>query len=87
MKSEEIVQKVISLMSSIFEVRGFDTDLIECADLIDDMGMDSITFISLVVELEAEFEIMIPNDLLVLSNFNNANAIAKIVECELTAKT
>ena len=49
MKNEEIKSIVISVIYNLFKENGYDIRVIEYANLIDDMGMDSITFISLVV--------------------------------------
>lgn len=62
MTTDEIKTEVINLISELFKDKGFDTDIIEYADLVDDMGMDSITFISIVVEIEAKFNIEVPDE-------------------------
>lgn len=84
MTTDEIKNKVINLISELFKDKGFDTDIIEYADLVDDMGMDSITFISIVVELEAKFDITVPDDMLTMENVKNISTITSIVENELT---
>ena len=52
MTIENIKKELINLVSTLFADKGFDVDIIEYVDLIDDLGMDSITFISLIVEIE-----------------------------------
>ena len=47
MTTETIKHEVIELISELFKDKGFDIDIIEYVDLIDDLGMDSITFISM----------------------------------------
>ena len=42
--------------------------------------MDSITFISIVVEIEDVFEITVSDDLLLIENFRNVDSIIQIVE-------
>lgn len=69
MTTETIKQEVIELISELFKDNGFDIDILEYVDLIDDLGMDSITFISIVVEVEAHFGIEVPDDMLLLENF------------------
>lgn len=86
MTVEKIKSELITLISDIFQDRGFDTDIIEYADLIDDMSMDSITFISVIVELEAKFGIIVPDDMLVMENFRNVDNITEIIEKELIKK-
>ena len=43
-------------------------------------GMESITFVSVVVEVEDLFGITIPDDVLLLDCFRNVNGILKIIE-------
>lgn len=81
MTTEIIKQEVIELISELFKDKGFDIDIFEYVDLIDDLGMDSITFISIVVEVEAHFGIEIPDDMLSLENFR----CLKNIVCMLTS--
>ncbi len=83
MTTEEIKTEVIDLISELFGDKGFDTDIIEYADLVDDMGMDSITFISIVVELEVKFDITVSDDMLLIDNFKKVDDIVAVVENEL----
>lgn len=87
MTTETIKQEIIELVSELFKDKGFDIDIIEYVDLIDDMGMDSITFISIVVEIEAHLGIEVPDDMLLLENFKCVDDIVNIVENELSKKT
>ena len=86
MKTETIKQEVIELVSELFKDKGFDIDIIEYVDLIDDMGMDSITFISIVVEIEAHFGIEVPDDMLLLENFKCVDDIISVIENGLSKK-
>lgn len=87
MTAETIKQEVIELISELFKDKGFDIDIIEYVDLIDDLGMDSITFISIVVEVEAHFGIEVPDDMLLLENFKCVEDIVSIIENELLKKS
>ena len=87
MTKEKIKQEVIEMISELFMNKGFDSDIIEYVDLIDDFGMDSITFISIVVEVEAHFDIIVPDDMLLLENFKCVEDIVSIVENELSKKS
>lgn len=80
-----IKNEVVELISELFSDKGFDTDIIEYIDLIDDAGMDSITFISIVVEIEAKFNITVPDEMLVMDNFRNVDGIVALVEQEKSA--
>ena len=87
MTTEAIKREVINVISELFKDNGFDIDMLEYVDLIDDLGMDSITFISIVVEVEAHFDIEVPDDMLLLENFKCVDDIVSIVENELSKKT
>ena len=87
MKTETIKQEVIELVSELFKNKNFDSDIIEYVDLIDDLGMDSITFITIVVEMETHFGIEIPDDMLLLENFKCVDGIVSIIEKELSKKS
>lgn len=86
MNREEIKEKLITLCSEIFQNSGVDTDLIEYVDFVDDLGMDSITFISIVVEVEAYFNIEVPDDMLLMDNFKKVDKIVNIIVNELDSK-
>lgn len=77
-----IKNEVVELISRLFSGKGFKTDIIEYIDLIDDAGMDSITFISIVVEIEAKFNIIVPDEMLIIDNFRNVDGIINLVEQE-----
>ena len=87
MTTETIKQEVIELISDLFKDKGFDIDIIEYVDLVDDLGMDSIIFISIVVELETHFVLQVPDDMLLLDNFRFVNDIVSIVENELSKES
>ena len=87
MTTETIKQEVIEVISELFKNKGFDIDLLEYVDLINDLGMDSITFISIVVEIEAHFDIEVPDDMLLLEKFKCVDDIVSIVENEISKKS
>lgn len=81
-----IKNEVIDLISELFSDKGFDTDIVEYIDLIDDAGMDSITFVSIVVEIEAKFDIIVPDEMLAMDNYRNVGDIVTIVEHLINAR-
>ena len=87
MTADTIKQKVIELISNFFKDKGFDVDVIEYVDFIDDLGMDSITFISIIVEIEALFYIEIPDDILLIENFKCVDDIVTIVGNEFLKRS
>ena len=87
MTTETIKQRIVELISQLFEDKGFDAGVIEYVNLIDDLGMDSLTFISIVVEVEACFGIEVPDNMLLLEKFKCIDDIVSIVESELSNKS
>lgn len=85
MEKSEIKVKILEILSNLFQNTGIDTDVLEFVDLIDDLGMDSVNFISLIVELEAEFDIQIPDEWLLMDKFRECSLILSAVE-ELIAQ-
>ena len=86
METERIKAELICLISEMFKDKGFDVDVVEYVNLIDDAGMDSITFISLIVEIEARFNIIVPDELLLMEKFSNVDEIVAIIENVLMSK-
>lgn len=87
MNQDVIKKELISLLAELFTDTGIDTDLFEYVDLIDDLGMDSVTFISIIVEVEARFGITVPDDKLLMEEFKNVDSIISIVLNELNEKS
>lgn len=87
MTTDDIKTEVIQLISELFEDKGFDINIIEYTNLIDDMGMDSITFISIVIEIEAKFNITVPDDMLLMDNFKKIDDIVTVVEQKLAKQS
>ncbi|MDG3131952.1 phosphopantetheine-binding protein [Streptococcus suis] len=52
-----------------------EVDFTTCTNLIDEHYLDSLTIISLVTELEEEFNITIPTVEIIPQNFNSAQEI------------
>lgn len=80
---DEIKEKVIKLCNEVLEDSDIDADMIEYVDFSDDLGMDSIKFISLIVEIESRLNIIIPDDYLLIDYFNNIDNIMQIVMSEI----
>ena len=82
----EIKNRIITILSQLFAESGVDTDILEYVDLVDDLGMDSINFISLIIELEAEFDVQIPDEWLLMEKFRTYTLIYDAVEYLLSEK-
>ena len=80
MEPNIIKTKLIDMLTKLYPNSDVDTDVLGYVDLIDDFGMDSITFISIVIEIEAVFDIVIPDDSLLMENFRCVDSIIGIVE-------
>lgn len=57
-----------------------DVDYANCTDLIDGHYLNSLAIISLIAELEEEYDITIPAVEIVPDNFNSAERIMKMIE-------
>ena len=47
------------------------------------LGLSSISFVTIIVSLEEEFQITIPNEKLILSQMNTIDKISEIIEMEM----
>ena len=79
MNREEIKEKLIALVAVIFQNFDVDMDLLEYVDFEDDLGMDSITFITLIVEIEEHFGIVVPDEIILMENFKTIADVTRIV--------
>ena len=70
------MERLIEILEDIHP----DIDYATCTDLIDGHRLDSLSIISLVAELEDEYDITIPAVEIIPANFNSAAAILKMVE-------
>ena len=72
----EILEKVIEILSDLHE----DIDFTTCTTLIDDKILDSFDIITVITEINSEFDVAIPADKIIPENFNSAQALAALVE-------
>lgn len=70
------MEKLIEILEDIQP--GIDYE--NCEDLIDGHRIDSLSIISLVAEIEDEFDITIPAVEIIPANFNSAKAIYAMIE-------
>lgn len=83
MNENQIRKKLKTLCIDVLGSMDVDMDIIEGVNFIDDMGMDSIGFITLIVEIETQFGITVPTDKLLMENFATIDDVLKIVTVEL----
>lgn len=86
MTTEIIKQEVVKIIAEIFKDMEYNTNVIDQTDLMNDFGMDSVIFISVVVEIETHFDIEVSDELLLPENFKCVDNIVKIVKTEIDKK-
>ena len=70
------MEKLIEILQGIEDGVDYET----CTTLIDEGYLDSLAIISLVAEIEEEFDVQIPAVEIVPNNFNSAKAIWDLIE-------
>ena len=74
-----VEERLKELLLRHFKVFDLAKDVIMYVDFVEDLEMDSLTFVSLIVEIEDEFEIVIPDEILDMDKFKNYESILKII--------
>lgn len=78
MKNKDICEYITKLYNAIKEdsggVYGVDNDS------IDNIVVDSIEFVQLIVQIESDFNIEIPDEYLIPSELNSISKIATVIE-------
>ncbi|MCI1269349.1 MAG: phosphopantetheine-binding protein [Ruminococcus sp.] len=69
------MEKLIEILEDIEP----EVDFTSCKTLIDDHILDSLSIISLIAELEDEFDITIPTVEIIPANFNSAEAMLALI--------
>lgn len=70
-------------MDILLEILGdmhSDIDFKTCETLIDDGVLDSFDIITLVAEIDSEFDVTIPVEEIIPDNFNSARALYALIE-------
>ena len=80
---EGIKEKVIGIIAELFAQENVDRDLLEYVNLVDDLGMDSLTFISIVVEVESVFGIEVPDEVLLMEEWQTVEKIVGMINGEI----
>ncbi len=70
------MEKLIEILENLQP----DVDYLTTEDLIDGRYLDSLTILSLVAEIEEEFDVEIPTVEIIPSNFNSAKKIYELIE-------
>ena len=73
-------KKLVDLICKLFYENGFFINDRESIDFIDDLGMESMVFMSMIVEIENAFNVIIPDDFLIVENFKNIITVIETLE-------
>lgn len=57
-----------------------DVDFRNCETLIDDQVLDSFDIITLIAEIDSEFDVAIPAEEIIPENFNSAKTLYALIE-------
>ena len=69
------MEKLIQILSELHP----DVDFTENEELIDDGILDSLDIVSLVTEIDSEFDVRIPPEEIIPENFNSAAALWALI--------
>lgn len=83
MTKEEIKKTVIDIIYNMFLEANLDKNMVEYIDLAEDVGMNSIYYISIIIEIETQFGITLPDECILMENFRNVDKIVTIVAEQL----
>ena len=69
------METLLNILTALHPDVDFDT----CSTLIDAKILDSFDIVTLVAEIDAEFDIAIPAEELIPENFNSASALYELI--------
>ena len=70
------MERLINILKDLHEDVDFE---VECG-LVDDGILDSLDIVSLVTEIDSEFDVRIPPEEIIPENFNSAKALWELIE-------
>ena len=70
------MEKLIEILESLQPEVDYET----CENLVDGRYLDSLTILSLISEIEDEFDVEIPTVEIIPANFNSAQKIWELIE-------
>lgn len=87
MNIENIKKWLTDILLGLFADKSIDSEVIQNKDLIDELGMDSISFIAIIIQIETKFDIKIPDDKLTMDTFRDIDSIAHVIDTVLKIGT
>ncbi len=69
------MEKLIQILEELNPEVDYNT----CEDLVDGRHLDSLTILSLISEIEDEFDVVIPTTEIIPANFNSAKKIWELI--------
>jgi len=70
------MKELLEILSDLHPEVEFET----CDTLIDDQILDSFDIVTIIAEINEEFDVVIPAEEIVPENFNSANALWSLIE-------
>ena len=70
------MEKLLAILTSLHP----DVDFATTTDLVDEGILDSLDIVTLVTEIDAEFDVTIPAEEIVPENFNSAEALMALID-------
>lgn len=75
----DVKENVLRIIHSLEGFNEYSYDELQILNYVDEQLFDSITFVSLIVELEKEFNICIHNESMFIEDFSTINHICNLV--------
>ncbi len=70
------MEQLLNILQELHPEVDFET----CDTLIDDQILDSFDIVTLVAEIDSEFDVAIPAEALIPENFNSAKALYELIQ-------
>lgn len=77
------VREILEIVISIYEHNGIEVNNDHCADISE---IDSLTFVTIVVDIENQLNIFYPDEYLTLEVFSSLESLSEIIKAEIDGK-
>ena len=85
MSKTEVKEKLQNILKETIDYIEVDSDDKNNLDLIQEIGLDSIDFITLIIEIEEVFNVTIPDEYLVFDKYQSIYDLFDLIETFLLA--